>query len=92
MSDDLERATAFVWRLQDRTSTRIAPSPWGHALNNDDIPQRYYSNFVRVERPLAGVEVPVIIAETDRALTGFRHRQLQVFDEGDGARIALGLA
>jgi ribosomal protein S18 acetylase RimI-like enzyme len=92
VSDDFERATAFVWRLQDRTSTRIEPSPWGHALYNDDIPQRYYSNFVRVERPLAGVEVPVIVAETDRALTGFRHRQLQVFDEGDGARMALGLA
>jgi ribosomal protein S18 acetylase RimI-like enzyme len=92
VSDDLERAIDFAWRLQDRTSTRIEPAPWGHALFNDDIPQRYYSNFVRAERSLAGVEVVDIVAETDRLLTGLRHRQLQVFDEDDGARIALGLA
>jgi ribosomal protein S18 acetylase RimI-like enzyme len=92
VSEDLQRATAFAWRLQERTSTRIEPSPWGHALFNDDIPQRWYSNFVRVERPLAGVEVVDVIAETDRALAGFPHRQLQVFDEDDGVRIALGLA
>jgi ribosomal protein S18 acetylase RimI-like enzyme len=47
---------------------------------------------VRAERPLAGVEVADILAETERALSGFRHRQFQVFEEDDGARIALGMA
>ena len=89
---DLERAVAFGRGLQERTSTRVGPFRWGRALFNDDIPQRYYSNFARVETSLAGVEVAELVREVDRALDGCRHRQLQVDDEADGARIAMGLA
>ncbi len=92
MTDDLGRALGHAWRLQERTSTRIEPFPWGSALYRDDLSQRYYSNFVRVERPLAGVEVDDLVRATDRALKGLGHRQIQVDDEADGARIALGMA
>ena len=85
---DLDRAFAFAGWLQDVTSTRIEPFPWGTALFNDDIPERYFSNFVRVERSLASVDVGALLRETDRAMAGFRHRQIQVFDERDGERIA----
>lgn len=86
--NDLERAFGFAHWLQERTSTRLEPFPWGTAFFNDDIAERYFSNFVRVERSLAGVDVDALVRETDRAMAGFRHRQIQVYDEGDGARIA----
>ena len=89
---DLDRAFAFAWWLQETTSTRVEPFRWGAALFNDDIPDRYFSNFVRVEGSLAGVDVDAIMRETDRVMTGFRHRQIQVFEEGDGERIAPELA
>lgn len=92
MSEDFERAVAFERLLQDRTSTRIEPFRWGSALYNDDIPERFYSNFVRIERPLGGVEVESLVRETDRALAGLRHRQIQVDDELEGQRIAMALA
>ncbi len=89
---DLERADAFTRGIQDRTSTRVEPFRWGRAMFNDDIPQRYYSNFVRIETSLAGVEVAELAREVDLALEGCRHRLLQVEDEADGSRIAMGLA
>ncbi|MBA3691653.1 MAG: GNAT family N-acetyltransferase [Actinobacteria bacterium] len=91
-SDDLARALRLAWGIQERTSTRIEPFRWGSALYRDDLPQRYYSNLVRVEQPLRGVEVEELARATDRALDGLGHRQIQVEDEDDGARIALGLA
>jgi ribosomal protein S18 acetylase RimI-like enzyme len=92
MSDDLSRAIGIEHAVQERTSTRIEPFPWGSALFRDDLPERYYSNFVRIERPLTGVEVENLVRETDRALEGLGHRQIRVDREDDGARIALGLA
>jgi ribosomal protein S18 acetylase RimI-like enzyme len=92
MAGDLERFLRLAWTLQEQTSTRIEPFPWGSALYRDDLRQRYYSNFVRVERPLAGVGVDDLVRATNRALDGLGHRQIQVDDEDDGARIALGLA
>jgi ribosomal protein S18 acetylase RimI-like enzyme len=89
---DLDRAFAFAWWLQETTSTRVEPFPWGAALFNDDIPDRYFSNFVRVEGSLTGVGVDALMLETDRVMIGFRHRQIQVFDERDGGRIAPELA
>jgi len=91
MTGDLERGLGLSWGVQERTSTRIEPFPWGHALYRDDLPQRYYSNFVRIEQPLGGVEVEDLLRETDRALEGLGHRQIQVDDEDDGARMAPGL-
>jgi ribosomal protein S18 acetylase RimI-like enzyme len=92
MTDDFERGLALERAVQERTSTRIEPFPWGRALYRDDLPDRYYSNFVRIERPLTGVEVDDLVRAADRALDGLGHRQIQVYDEDEGARIALELA
>jgi len=92
VTTDFERALAFDRLLQDRTSSRIEPFRWGSALYNDDLQERFYSNFVRVERSLEGVEVETLARETDRALAGLRHRQIHVVAERDGERIAMGLA
>ena len=55
---------------------------------NDEIPERFFSNFVRVERSLAGVKVVDLVRETDRSMAGLGHRQIQIHDELDGARVA----
>jgi ribosomal protein S18 acetylase RimI-like enzyme len=91
MNGDFERGMRLAWDVQERTSTRIVPFRWGRAFFRDDLPQRYYSNFVRVESPLAGVDVEDLVQETDRALAGLGHRQIQIDDEDDGARLAPGL-
>lgn len=92
VNDDFARAMAFFHLLQERTSTRVEPFRWGTALFNDDIPERYYSNFVRIDGSLAGVEVTALADEADRALSGFPHRLISVEDEADGERVAMGLA
>jgi ribosomal protein S18 acetylase RimI-like enzyme len=91
MTGDFERGMRLAWGMQERTSTRIVPIRWGRAFFRDDLPQRYYSNFVRIESPLAGVDVEDLVRETDRALAGLGHRQIQVDDDDDGARLAPGL-
>jgi ribosomal protein S18 acetylase RimI-like enzyme len=92
VNDEFARALAFLRLLQERTSTRVEPFRWGTALFNDDIPERHYSNFVRVEEPLTGVEVAELLDETDRALLGLPHRLIGVEDDADGERVAMGLA
>ena len=91
MTEDRDRAARLGRWLQDRTSTRVEPFRWGTALFNDTIPERYFSNFVRVERPLAGVSAAELAGETDRAMAGLGHRQIQVFDEADGANLVQDL-
>jgi GNAT superfamily N-acetyltransferase len=59
---------------------------------NDKIPERFFSNFVRVERSLAGVSVVDLVRDTDHAMEGLGHRQIQIHDEADGARVAMDLA
>jgi ribosomal protein S18 acetylase RimI-like enzyme len=92
VTTDVDRAELLSRWLQDRTSTRVEPFRWGTALFNDEIPERYFSNFVRVEQPLVGVETADLIAETDHVMAGLAHRQIQIHDESDGARLAVELA
>ena len=92
MTADSDRAKLLGRWVQDRTSTRVEPFRWGSALFNDEIPERFFSNFVRVERSLAGVEVVDLLRETERTMAGLAHRQIQIHDEPDGARVAVDLA
>ena len=92
MTTDVDRAKLLSRWLQDRTSTRVEPFRWGTALFQDEIPERYFSNFVRVERSLVGVETADLIADTDRVMAGLAHRQIQIHDEPDAARLAVELA
>ena len=91
MTEEFERAIAFTRRVQERTSTRVEPWAWGSALFNDTIPQRYYSNLVRVERPIPGVPGADLAHEADRALAAFPHRVIQLDDDREAERIASDL-
>ena len=92
MTTDVDRANFLSRWLQDRTSTRVEPFRWGAALFNDEFPERFFSNFVRVEQPLVDVETADLIAETEHVMVGLAHRQIQIHDELDGARLAEELA
>jgi ribosomal protein S18 acetylase RimI-like enzyme len=92
MPDDLSRITAFRRRVLELTSTRTEPFPWGLGFFNDDFDLRYDANLVWVDRSLRGVDVATFASEVDRTMRGCRHRNVDVSDDADGTRIALGLA
>ena len=91
MSDDLERIETFRHWIEDATSSRIEPWRFGTALYHDGFPDRWDSNFVRVERPVGAATASELAAEADRALEGLRHREFVFDDDAEGARVAAGL-
>jgi len=85
------RIHAFERELERRCSTRTEPTAFGTAFLNLDFPLRYDSNFVRVERPLDGVDADALAADADRALGehGLEHRKIYVHDDIHGGRLAV---
>jgi hypothetical protein len=90
--DERSRIEAFTAWLERATSTRTEPWRFGTALFNDDFPDRWDSNVLRVERPMGDVTVTELIAEADRAQGALRHREMLVPDETEGARLAMAFA
>ena len=91
MPDDLERIETFRHWIEDTTSSRIEPWRFGTALYHDGFPDRWDSNFLRVERPVGGATATELAAEADRALERLRHREFVFDDDAEGARVAAGL-
>jgi ribosomal protein S18 acetylase RimI-like enzyme len=89
---ELARIEAFCRWVEDETSTLAAPWRFGTALFHEDFPTFYDHNFLRVERPLGDATTAELVAEADRALAAFAHREIVVPHEADGARFALGFA
>ena len=90
MRDDLERIQAFRRWTEDVTSTGIEPWRFGTALFRDDYPDRWDSNFLRVERPVGDATASELAVEADRALARFRHREFLFESDPEGARVATG--
>src|SRR5689334_4537972 len=92
--DPLEAFTAFEGRLLQRLSTRVVPFAWGTAYLNDDLPQRFYSNFLRTETDLTGVSANDLIGAADEILGDdrFEHRLVIVRDEAAAERLGPGFA
>jgi ribosomal protein S18 acetylase RimI-like enzyme len=86
-----ERVRAFTWELERRCAERLEPTAFGTAFVNLDFPRRHDSNFVWVERPLAGVEADSLAADADRVLGehGLAHRKLYVEEDEHGRRLAV---
>jgi len=91
MPDDLERIGSFRHWIEDTTSSRIEPWRFGTALYHDGFPDRWDSNFLRVERPVGGATATELAAEAERALERLRHREFVFDDDAEGARVAAGL-
>lgn len=92
--DPLEAFTAFEGRLLRRVSTRVEPFKWGTAYLDDDLPQRYYSNFLRTETDLTGVSADDLMAAADEILGDdrYEHRLVIVRDEAAAERLTPGFA
>jgi ribosomal protein S18 acetylase RimI-like enzyme len=88
--DHLERAFAFL-RRGDVRGTAERPSRFGVAVLTPELPLRYDSNLLYVDRPLATPEE--LGAEADRIFSeaGLRHRAILFRDAEDGERAAAGL-
>ena len=89
--DDLERIATFRRWTENVTSSSVGPWRFGTALYRDDFPNRWDSNFLRVERPVGDATASELAAEADRALEHLRHREFLFEDDAEGARVATGL-
>jgi ribosomal protein S18 acetylase RimI-like enzyme len=89
--DDLARIAAFTRWLVEATSTRTEPWRFGTALFHDGFPDRWDSNFLRVERSVGTTTAAELAAEADRILSAFRHREFVFESDAEGARLTAGL-
>ncbi len=83
---DLER------RLQRRVSTRVVPFAWGEAFLDDDLPTRFYSNFLLAEGDLESVSAEDLIGAAEEILGdgAFQHRLVIVHDARAAERLEAG--
>jgi ribosomal protein S18 acetylase RimI-like enzyme len=89
--DDLARIAAFTRWLEEATSTRTQPWRFGTALFHDGFPDRWDSNFLRVERSIGTTTAAELATEADRILSAFRHREFVFESDTEGARLTAGL-
>jgi GNAT superfamily N-acetyltransferase len=83
--DDLGRARAFL-RRADHVGTAGRETPLGPLVLTPELPQRWDSNYLLVERD---ADTATILggAESAFAAAGLAHRKLQVEDEAVGERL-----
>jgi GNAT superfamily N-acetyltransferase len=89
--EELARVTAMTRWFEGVTSTTTQAWDHGTVLFNEDFPQRWDSNFLRVEGPVPGVTADALADEADRLLAAFGHREVIVESAADGERLAPGL-
>ncbi|MGZ5291581.1 MAG: GNAT family N-acetyltransferase [Actinomycetota bacterium] len=84
------RIRAFQRELERRCAGRTEATAFGTAYLHLGFPRRYDSNFVWVERPLAGVNADMLAADADSVLgeAGLQHRKVSVDDDLHGRRLA----
>jgi ribosomal protein S18 acetylase RimI-like enzyme len=83
--DDLGRARAFL-RRADHVATAGRETPLGPLVLTPELPRRWDSNYLLVERD---ADTATILREAEDAFAaaGLRHRKLQVEDEALGERL-----
>jgi len=88
--DDLARFLAFERRLESGRSTRVEPFAFGTAYFDEDIPERYISNFLLIDPHQPALTADALIDAADRLMgdAGLRHRSITLTDERDGDRVA----
>jgi len=92
MAEDLDRIVAMSRWFGIVTSSRTEPWRYGTALYQDDLPKRWDSNFLRVERPVHDVNAADLATIADDLFAHLDHREVVVDDQDEGARLAPGFA
>jgi len=90
MDPDFGRAFGFESAMRERCSTSVTPFRWGTALLNSDYPKVYDMNYLRADGDLADTTAEALIAEADRVLDGYEHRELEMVDEVAAERLRPG--
>lgn len=87
MTDHLERAFSFL-RRGDVRGTNEQPFRFGTAIFTPELPRRFDSNLLYVDRPVSSAEE--LVAEADRLFdeAGLAHRTILFRDEAEGERLA----
>jgi ribosomal protein S18 acetylase RimI-like enzyme len=86
VNEDVRRAFAFMGRA-DIAGTRTQPFRWGTAVFDDDLPLRYDSNYLLLEREPDGDEALVREADRVQGGSGLAHRAIVVPDERLGVAL-----
>jgi GNAT superfamily N-acetyltransferase len=87
--DDLARFLAFERRIFTGMSTRVQPFAFGTAYFDEDVPERYISNFLLVDALAPDVTAETLVDSADRILggAGYRHRRVVITDDATGVRM-----
>jgi ribosomal protein S18 acetylase RimI-like enzyme len=85
VTDELARIHRFEREIE-MAGTKTVPSPLGVGVLTPELPLRYDSNYLFLERAADAGEA---IAEADRILgaAGYDHRTINTFDDGLGERL-----
>jgi ribosomal protein S18 acetylase RimI-like enzyme len=89
LAEELDRIVAMSRWFEDVTATRSEAWRFGTAVFHDGFPDRWDSNFLRVERPIGDATADDLAAVADELLAHLHHRELIVEDGDDGARLAV---
>lgn len=76
--------------MRERCSTSVVPFGWGTALLNSDYPKVYDMNYLRADGDLTDATAEALIAEADRVLDGYEHREMEIVDEVAAERLRPG--
>jgi ribosomal protein S18 acetylase RimI-like enzyme len=74
------RAVGFERRVHEQVSARVETLPYGRALLDDGLPRVPWANMLWVTAN-QGVDAARLVADADRILRGFAHRQLVIEHE-----------
>jgi ribosomal protein S18 acetylase RimI-like enzyme len=89
MSEVLDRIVAMSRWFDTVTSSRTEEWRYGTAVFQDDFPNRWDSNFLRVDRSVGDATAADLAAFADEVFASLAHREV-VVDDADGGRLADG--
>jgi GNAT superfamily N-acetyltransferase len=87
---ELERALAFMRRVDVESATHAEPFRFGTLLSDPERPAIYDRNVALLEDAAGDARAADVAAETERAQAGLAHRRAVVHDETAATRLAPG--
>ena len=89
---ELQRALDFIAKMADDLAQKKVPSRYGVALLAPEFPSVWSRNYLYATEELDTASAEELAAEADRLLgeAGLRHRKVEVWDAGAGARLEPG--